>query len=107
MAAGLDVDLWRNVYTLNFQRIAGPGGRTEPSLSAYLPYHAQGSTSPGDRTMSAITSWQFSVDGVGQVQVYGYEIGYAGGFVLAGFGDGRRYGLRGVGSRRQPRSRSR
>lgn len=38
--------------------------------------------------MSAITSWQFSVDGVGQVQVYGYEIGYAGGFVLAGFGDG-------------------
>ena len=37
VAAGLDVDLWRNVYTLNFQRIAGPGGRTEPSLSAYLP----------------------------------------------------------------------
>jgi hypothetical protein len=37
VAAGLDVDLWRNVYTLNFQRIAGSGGRTEPSLSAYLP----------------------------------------------------------------------
>ena len=38
--------------------------------------------------MSAITSWQFSVDGVGQVQVFPYSVGYAGGFVLAGFGDG-------------------
>lgn len=37
VAGGLAVDLWRNVYTLNFQRIAGPGARTEPSLSAYLP----------------------------------------------------------------------
>jgi hypothetical protein len=38
VAGGLAVDLWRNVYTLNFQRIAGPGGRTEPSLSEYLPH---------------------------------------------------------------------
>ena len=37
VAAGLAVDLWRNVYTLNFQQIAGPGSRTEPSLSEYLP----------------------------------------------------------------------
>ena len=37
VAAGLAVDLWRNVYTLNFQQIAGPGGRTEPSISEYLP----------------------------------------------------------------------
>ena len=35
VAAGLAVDLWRNVYTLNFQQIAGPGGRTEPSISEY------------------------------------------------------------------------
>jgi hypothetical protein len=38
VAGGLAVDLWRNVYTLNFQQIAGPGGRTEPSLSEYLPH---------------------------------------------------------------------
>ena len=37
VAAGLAVDLWRNVYTLNFQQIAGPRNRTEPSLSEYLP----------------------------------------------------------------------
>ncbi|MFC6706671.1 hypothetical protein [Flexivirga alba] len=38
VAGGLTVDLWRNIYTLNFQQIAGPGGRTEPSLSEYLPH---------------------------------------------------------------------
>ena len=37
VAAGLAVDLWRNVYTLNFQQISGPGGRTEPSISEYTP----------------------------------------------------------------------
>lgn len=37
VAAGLAVDLWRNVYTLNFQQISGPGGRTEPSISEYIP----------------------------------------------------------------------
>ncbi len=37
LAAGLAVDLWRNVYTLNFQQISGPGGRTEPSISEYTP----------------------------------------------------------------------
>ncbi|PYE13164.1 hypothetical protein [Paraburkholderia silvatlantica] len=37
VAAGLAVDLWRNAYTLNFQRISGPGGRTEPSISEYIP----------------------------------------------------------------------
>lgn len=37
VAAGLAVDLWRNVYTLNFQQIRGPGGRTEPSISEYIP----------------------------------------------------------------------
>ena len=36
--------------------------------------------------MSAITSWQFSVDGVGGVQVFPYSVGYAGGFVLVGLG---------------------
>ncbi len=36
-AGGLAVDLWRNVYTLNYQQIAGPGGRPEPSVSEYTP----------------------------------------------------------------------
>jgi hypothetical protein len=37
VAGGLAVDLWRNVYTLNFQQIAGLGGRPEPSVSEYIP----------------------------------------------------------------------
>jgi hypothetical protein len=37
VAAALAVDLWRNAYTLNFQQIAGPGDRTEPSISEYIP----------------------------------------------------------------------
>src|SRR5579872_882800 len=39
MAAGsLTVDLWRTVYTLNFEVIEKPGGgRTEPSVSIWLP----------------------------------------------------------------------
>lgn len=37
VAGGLAVDLWRNVYALNFQRISGPGGRPEPSISEYIP----------------------------------------------------------------------
>jgi hypothetical protein len=36
-AAGLAVDLWRNLYTLNYQQISGPGGRPEPSISEYIP----------------------------------------------------------------------
>ena len=36
------VDFWRNVYTLNYEPIAGPGGRTEPSVSEWIP-----STPPG------------------------------------------------------------
>ena len=36
------VDFWRNVYTLNYEAIAGPGGRTEPSVSEWIP-----STPPG------------------------------------------------------------
>jgi hypothetical protein len=36
-AASLVVDLWRNLYTLNFQQILGPNDRTEPSVSEYIP----------------------------------------------------------------------
>ena len=37
VAAGLAVDLWRNAYTVNFQQMSGPSGRTEPSVSEYIP----------------------------------------------------------------------
>ncbi|HPB49698.1 MAG TPA: hypothetical protein PLY68_00645 [Myxococcota bacterium] len=36
-AAKMTVDLWRNVYSLNYEKIAGPGGRTEPSVSEWIP----------------------------------------------------------------------
>jgi hypothetical protein len=49
VAAGLAVDLWRNVYTLNFQQIAGPASRTEPSLSEYLPSTPKTAARPEDR----------------------------------------------------------
>jgi hypothetical protein len=35
--ASLTVDLWRNVYTENYQTILGPGNRTEPSVSEWIP----------------------------------------------------------------------
>jgi hypothetical protein len=35
---GLPVDLWRTLYTLDYQQIAKPaGGRTEPSVSFWTP----------------------------------------------------------------------
>ena len=36
-AARMTVDLWRNVYTLNYETIVGPNGRTEPSVSQWIP----------------------------------------------------------------------
>lgn len=33
----LAVDLWRTMYTLNFEHFQGPGGRTEPSVSVWTP----------------------------------------------------------------------
>jgi len=33
----LVVDMWRTMYTLNFEHFEGPGGRTEPSVSSWLP----------------------------------------------------------------------
>ena len=35
--AALTVDLWRNVYSLNYQMFQGPAGRTEPSVSEWIP----------------------------------------------------------------------
>jgi hypothetical protein len=35
--ARLIVDMWRSMYTLNFEHFEGPGGRTEPSVSTWLP----------------------------------------------------------------------
>jgi hypothetical protein len=36
-AGSMTVDLWRNVYTQNFQTILGPDSRTEPSVSEWIP----------------------------------------------------------------------
>lgn len=41
-AARMTVDKWRNVFALNFEHLAGPGGLTEPSVSQWIP-----STPPG------------------------------------------------------------
>jgi len=35
--ARLVVDMWRSMYTLNFEHFLGPGDRTEPSVSTWLP----------------------------------------------------------------------
>ena len=35
--AKLFVDSWRRVYTLNYETFLGPGGRTEPSVSQWVP----------------------------------------------------------------------
>jgi hypothetical protein len=36
-AARIVVDMWRNLYTLNYESFLGPGGRTEPSVSTWIP----------------------------------------------------------------------
>jgi len=36
-AARLVVDVWRNVYTLNYEPIIGPNNTTEPSISHWVP----------------------------------------------------------------------
>jgi hypothetical protein len=40
--ARLVVDMWRSMYTLNFEHFEGPGGRTEPSVSTWLPTAPKG-----------------------------------------------------------------
>ena len=36
-AAGLAVNLLRNMFTLNYEQILGPGSRVQPSVSMWLP----------------------------------------------------------------------
>ena len=36
-AAKIVLDMWRNLYTLNYEAFLGPGGRTEPSVSTWIP----------------------------------------------------------------------
>jgi hypothetical protein len=49
-AARLAVDLWRNVNTLNFETLTGPGGRLEPSISEWIPPTPPASDSKVRRT---------------------------------------------------------
>ncbi|MEZ0612228.1 hypothetical protein ACAW74_27205 [Fibrella sp. WM1] len=38
IAAGkMAIDLWRDVFTLNYEKMAGPQGRTEPTISQWIP----------------------------------------------------------------------
>jgi hypothetical protein len=39
-AARIALDAWRNVYTLDFAHLFGPGGRTEPTLSVWIPQNS-------------------------------------------------------------------
>ena len=36
-AAKLTVDQWRSLFTLNFDKLLGPNGRTEPGVSEWMP----------------------------------------------------------------------
>jgi hypothetical protein len=36
-AGDIVLDMWRNLYTLNFESFPGPNGRTEPSISIWTP----------------------------------------------------------------------
>jgi hypothetical protein len=36
-AAKIAVDHWRTLFTLNYEALSGPGGRTEPSVSQWAP----------------------------------------------------------------------
>jgi hypothetical protein len=38
VAAGkIALDIWRNLFSLNYEKLSGPNGRTEPSISQWIP----------------------------------------------------------------------
>jgi uncharacterized protein YjbI with pentapeptide repeats len=89
-AAGLAVDLWRNVYTLNYQQISGPGGRPEPSISEYTPSTPKVEQRSSQRDVAMdppqVATWQLWMDGVGPdcyAMQGGWDFGYAGGVAIA------------------------
>jgi hypothetical protein len=45
-AARLQVDLWRNLFTLNYEILTG-SGRTEPSVAQWIPSTPSGAARPG------------------------------------------------------------
>ncbi|HKP03631.1 MAG TPA: hypothetical protein VJU77_09765 [Chthoniobacterales bacterium] len=51
-AGKMCVSLWRELFTFNFNIVAGPGGRTEPSVSEWIPSTPQGSAATGQATRS-------------------------------------------------------
>jgi hypothetical protein len=44
-AARLQVDLWRNLFTLNYEILTG-SGRTEPSVAQWIPSTPSGAARP-------------------------------------------------------------
>lgn len=45
-AARLSLDPWRNMFTLNYEAFAGPGGRVEPSIGTWTPTQPLFDTDP-------------------------------------------------------------
>ncbi|MES2178208.1 MAG: hypothetical protein V4550_10110 [Gemmatimonadota bacterium] len=37
VGAGIAIDIWRNLFTLDYQMTSGPGGQAEPTISQWLP----------------------------------------------------------------------
>lgn len=51
-AARIVVDLWRELFALSYEWFAGPGGRTEPTISHWIPTTPKGETRLPSRTAS-------------------------------------------------------
>ncbi len=46
-AARIALDAWRNLYTLDYSHLLGPGGRTEPGVSVWRPQSSSAQSTPG------------------------------------------------------------
>jgi hypothetical protein len=46
-AARIALDAWRNLYTLDYSHLLGPGGRTEPGVSVWRPQSTSAQSSSG------------------------------------------------------------
>ncbi len=46
-AARIALDAWRNLYTLDYSHLLGPGGRTEPGVSVWRPQSTTAQSTPG------------------------------------------------------------
>ncbi|WP_221801564.1 pentapeptide repeat-containing protein [Oceanobacter mangrovi] len=94
-AGSLCVDLWRNLYTQNYQALTGPGQRSEPSVSEYAPHtpvtqDATQELAPSESgNWQSLGNWRLKFSDLGTLTAYGHEFAptmYAGGFTVVGVG---------------------